>query len=257
VSLHRSEVEGAGQGFSFIISSLFLISLKMFSLRTACFAAVALLAFASPLDLQQVECRPLRHGLRHTKHYPRVESSQEIDTTFDAEAVADVPEFDQLAEIDAVSAATSSFTGTWLYRSFLNVQTKTGGNPPLWGEGQFILTENPGGKITGRLDFGNGVTMKTTGTVTGNSFKIRNEGNSPSTNGWIYEHAGVLAPSWSSSTSQVPALVGSVLRTVAHGSAPAGVVGSFYAVLQKASVNSADDEDADDAWLVDDASDDE
>ncbi len=56
---------------------------------------------------------------------------------------------------------------------------------------------------------------------------------------WVYDYIGWLVPVWpnSDATLQRPAIVGSVVRTVPHassggGTAPAGVVASFYAVRQ-------------------------
>jgi hypothetical protein len=54
---------------------------------------------------------------------------------------------------------------------------------------------------------------------------------------WIYDYIGWLVPVWPNSTDrlEVPAIVGSVVRTIPHsgsggGTNPAGVVASFYAV---------------------------
>ena len=56
---------------------------------------------------------------------------------------------------------------------------------------------------------------------------------------WVYDYIGWLVPVWPNSDAslQRPAIVGSVVRTVPHassggGTAPAGVVASFYAVRQ-------------------------
>jgi hypothetical protein len=56
---------------------------------------------------------------------------------------------------------------------------------------------------------------------------------------WIYDYIGWLVPVWPNSTTtlQRPAIVGSVTRTIPHpsdggGTAPAGVVASFYAVKE-------------------------
>ena len=55
---------------------------------------------------------------------------------------------------------------------------------------------------------------------------------------WIYDYIGWLVPVWPNSNAQLEraAMVGSVVRTVPHssngGTAPAGVVASFYAVKQ-------------------------
>ena len=53
---------------------------------------------------------------------------------------------------------------------------------------------------------------------------------------WIYDYEGYLVPDWPNGVDQVPAIVGSVIRTIPHSGSqpntvhPAGVVGSFYAV---------------------------
>ena len=52
---------------------------------------------------------------------------------------------------------------------------------------------------------------------------------------WIYDYEGYLVPDWPNGVDQVPAIVGSVIRTIPHSGSqpntvhPAGVVGSFYA----------------------------
>jgi len=53
---------------------------------------------------------------------------------------------------------------------------------------------------------------------------------------WIYDYECYLVPHWPNGVDQVPALVGSVVRTIPHSGgqpgtvSPAGVVASFYAV---------------------------
>ena len=52
---------------------------------------------------------------------------------------------------------------------------------------------------------------------------------------WAYDYTGYLVPHWPNGVGQVPAIVGSVIRTLPHSAgpgkiAPAGVVASFYAV---------------------------
>lgn len=51
-----------------------------------------------------------------------------------------------------------------------------------------------------------------------------------STHGWVYQYQGYPVPSWPGGVDQVPAIVGSVTRTVRHGTAPAGYVASFVMV---------------------------
>lgn len=48
--------------------------------------------------------------------------------------------------------------------------------------------------------------------------------------GWIYDYEAVINPLWAEGKGQRATLVGTVARTVAHGSAPAGAVFSFIAV---------------------------
>ena len=55
---------------------------------------------------------------------------------------------------------------------------------------------------------------------------------------WAYDYSGYLVPHWPNGVGQVPAIVGSVIRTIPHSAgpgkvAPAGVVASFYAVRSK------------------------
>ena len=53
---------------------------------------------------------------------------------------------------------------------------------------------------------------------------------------WIYDYDGYLVPDWPNGVDQIPAIVGSVIRTIPHSGGqpgtvnPAGVVCSFYAV---------------------------
>jgi hypothetical protein len=63
------------------------------------------------------------------------------------------------------------------------------------------------------------------------SLKWRGTGVAGSpTAGWIYDYQAYLAPKWKKATDKTPILIGSVLRVVAHGGAPAGVTGTFYLV---------------------------
>ena len=52
---------------------------------------------------------------------------------------------------------------------------------------------------------------------------------------WVYDYTGWLIPAWPNGVGQVPAIVGSVIRTIPHSAgpgktAPAGEVASVYAV---------------------------
>ena len=138
----------------------------------------------------------------------------------------------------------SPFTGDWIYRSFLNVDTLPleGLDGFLFGEGKLALRVDAQGRfVDSGFDFGPGYPMRVEGRVEG-------KGTSPTqghpatarftahgvegtrTAGWIYQYVGYYAPTWPQGVDQVPSILGSVIRVVPHGSAPAGVVASFVAV---------------------------
>ena len=54
---------------------------------------------------------------------------------------------------------------------------------------------------------------------------------------WVYDYDGYLVPHWPNGVDQIPAIVGSVIRTIPHSGSqpgtisPAGVVSSFCAVF--------------------------
>jgi hypothetical protein len=78
-----------------------------------------------------------------------------------------------------------------------------------------------------------------TGTITfGDPFTVRFQGVGATAgtieNGqpWIYDYLGFVAPAWPNGIDQTPAIVGTIVRTVAHSNrqAKAGVVASWIAV---------------------------
>lgn len=130
-------------------------------------------------------------------------------------------------------------TGTWTYRSLLN-------NPDLsvdfnsleFGRGNLKIDIAESGTLTGKIydtgweldlkgsfQYGNPATLwfQGTGIVSGSL--------------WIYDYLCYLVPQIPDGVNQVPAMTGSVTRAIPHpdgqgGTSPAGVVASFYAVLQ-------------------------
>ena len=87
------------------------------------------------------------------------------------------------------------------------------------------------------LDFGGGAAMDLFGAI------VEGAGVSPaallitgtgregtSTDKWVYQYQGYLVPDWAEGVNQTPAIVGTVIRTIPHGSGKAGVVVSFVAV---------------------------
>ncbi len=133
------------------------------------------------------------------------------------------------------------FVGTWTYRSLLN-------DPDLgqdfdkleFGRGNLIIEEAAPELLTGTIG-GPGWSLALHGSrAYGSPMQVRFQGRGlVSGEEWVYDYIGWLVPVWpnSDATLQRPAISGSVTRTVPHssgdgGTAPAGVVASFYAVRQ-------------------------
>jgi hypothetical protein len=140
---------------------------------------------------------------------------------------------DGQAPSSSQGSSKSPFVGTWTYRSFLNLPDPLLPFDKLqFAVGTIVLRDADFGVLDGRLSFGDdGLALK--GTITyGNPFAVRFQGNGDSdgTKGWIYNYLGYLAPAWPDGVKAVPAIVGTVIRTVPHSGQPAGVVASFIAV---------------------------
>lgn len=136
--------------------------------------------------------------------------------------------------------------GKWTYRSFRSNYEPVGDDPDkllalLFGEGELVIEKVDKELLTGSLSFGSDYLMKLDGTLSAGgsdidpSFTcwITGKGvNGTLAEGWIYDYIGYLIPSWSNGVNQRPAIVGSVIRTVAHsgGAAQAGYVACFIAV---------------------------
>ena len=89
------------------------------------------------------------------------------------------------------------------------------------------------------LDFGGGAAMDLFGSsVAGGGvgpqvLQITGTGReSTVTDKWVYQYLGYVVPDWAEGANQVPAIVGTVIRTIPHGSGKAGGVVSFVAVKQ-------------------------
>jgi hypothetical protein len=129
--------------------------------------------------------------------------------------------------------------GKWTYRSFINnPDSKVPFNDLEFAIAEITIDESPFGTLAGKLSFGDDY-LKLNGTITyGNPFSLRfrGVGATPGTieNGqpWIYNYQGYVAPAWPDGVDQVPAIVGTIVRTVSHsgGKAKAGLVASFIAV---------------------------
>lgn len=132
------------------------------------------------------------------------------------------------------------FVGTWTYRSLLNDPDVTTDFDKLeFGRGTLVITEASPDTLGGTIG-GPGWSLSLHGSFGyGSPMQVRFEGRGlVGGEEWIYDYIGWLVPVWPNSNAQLEraAIVGSVVRTVPHssngGTAPAGVVASFYAVKQ-------------------------
>jgi hypothetical protein len=130
------------------------------------------------------------------------------------------------------------FEGSWTYRSFLNDPDVNKNFDDLeFGRGTIIIEQAPMEALNGRIG-GPGWSLVLKGArAYGNPMHARFQGVGV-VNGekWIYDYEGYLVPDWPNGVDQIPAIVGSVIRTIPHSGGqpntvnPAGVVASFYAV---------------------------
>jgi hypothetical protein len=131
------------------------------------------------------------------------------------------------------------FVGNWTYRSFLNdPDINKSFNDLEFGVGTIVIEEAPMRILKGTIG-GSGWSLVLKGARQyGNPMQARFQGVGI-VNGekWVYDYEGYLVPHWPNGIDQIPAIVGSVVRTIPHSGsqpgtvAPAGVVCSFYAVF--------------------------
>jgi hypothetical protein len=107
-------------------------------------------------------------------------------------------------------------------------------NSLRFGEAELVIDEFAPGSFTGRLILGSGAEMALTGASSfGNPFTVRFQGRgvSESIKDFVYDYLGYLVPAWPNGVGQVPAIVGSIVRTEPHvGGEEVGVVASWIAV---------------------------
>lgn len=135
--------------------------------------------------------------------------------------------------------AENPFSGSWTYRSLLNEpDLTTTFNNLEFGRGTIVIDESPSELLTGTIG-GPGWSLALRGSKAyGSPAQVRFQGKGVvGGEEWIYDYIGWMVPVWPASTDALdtPAIVGSVTRTIPHssgsgGTAPAGVVASFYAV---------------------------
>jgi hypothetical protein len=139
----------------------------------------------------------------------------------------------------------SSLYGVWTYRSFYNRSAAVAElDDLLLAEGEMVFETALDGAIQGQLAFRSQPPKRTDARLSlkgalreGGPMPIRLQGigvDATDAQGWTYDYAAELVPNWPNGRGQVAALVGSVIRTVAHaghdGMRPAGAVYSFIAV---------------------------
>jgi hypothetical protein len=149
-----------------------------------------------------------------------------------------------------MSADGSPFVGTWTYRSLLNdpvLAPDSSKDPQPWldlffGYGTLVIRQGSiPEELTGTIG-GDDWSLALHGSMSpGNPGQVRFQGKGVVDGAeWIYDYIGWLVPVWPGSTRelQATAMVGSIVRTIPHpkgksGTAPAGVVASWYAVKVK------------------------
>lgn len=131
-------------------------------------------------------------------------------------------------------------TGQWTYRSFVNSPALVGSDAAaalaqIFGEGVFDFAVDGDGAVDGRLDMGAGYALTISGEEKAEGgFALIGLGIAgTATEGWRYDYHGRPGYAWPDGIDQVPSLLGTVVRVLAHGpKSPAGVTASFIAVRQ-------------------------
>ncbi len=132
--------------------------------------------------------------------------------------------------------AINPFLGQWRYRSFRNVtDAATKLDDILFWEARLHIIANGVTHVTGDISDDHDK-LKIRGYSTfgfPNYLRFEATGlDGTDTAGWKYNYTGFLVPEWPDGLDQHDAIVGSVIRSVAHsgGKAKAGYVASFVAV---------------------------
>lgn len=129
---------------------------------------------------------------------------------------------------------STPFVGTWTYRSFRsNPDLATPFDRLEFGRANLVIDETAPSVVGGTIG-GTGWSLALQGTMaagTPDTIRFQETGEIDGET-WVYDYHGFLAPHWPAGVNQRPAILGTIIRTVAHsqGQAPAGVVASWIAV---------------------------
>jgi hypothetical protein len=136
----------------------------------------------------------------------------------------------------------TTLAGVWTYRSYVNNPELVGQDANkalalIFGEGTITLTPRTDDLFQGVLDMGGGYFMDLygerihAGGVNPEILIITGTGREgTSTANWVYQYKGYVVPTWAEGVNQVPAIVGTVIRTIPHNGGSAGVTASFVIV---------------------------
>ncbi|MCY9111153.1 hypothetical protein MOE45_08615 [Bacillus atrophaeus] len=136
-------------------------------------------------------------------------------------------------------------SGERIYRSFHNNTDAVNNDPQkalalIFGEGLLTFVSQDSKEWFATLSFGEGMDMDLAGFIEDkgmvDGLLLHGNGvgrDNTDTAGWVYEYRGLVLSKWSAGINEVPAIVGSVKRTVRHGDGAAGKVASFIAVKKE------------------------
>jgi hypothetical protein len=124
--------------------------------------------------------------------------------------------------------------GRWTYRSYVPNPDITADFAGLeFGRGELLVEYLTPHAFIGRLVFSDTYQFRLRGiAVAGDppTLRFRGEGDSTDSEGQVYDYFACVMPTWPHGVKQRAAIVGSVIRSVAHDKARAGAVAEFIAL---------------------------